>query len=282
MVKSPCIDVCEIDPQTEYCRGCYRSLNEIANWSNCSDSQQRQIIDMANTRKYSNKAGFTLLELAISMGVVALIIGAVLVAQNYIQAAGIRKQTVQLEGIQSAVQLFQSKYQCMPGDCADPTIISGYTYTGNGNGYLESTWNDNENKGFWIHLVQAKMLIDPLVDHGVLSGMQTERMAINQAGIINALGNLTTAQNVLILGTGTVTGALSLLEITSLDQKLDDGIAASGIVRSTGFGTGSTTIYSGTPFPLSINNDGGSAQCISAGLYAETSTKCNMVFILSQ
>ncbi|WP_237154083.1 DUF1289 domain-containing protein [Oryzibacter oryziterrae] len=31
-IKSPCIKVCVIDPATEVCRGCRRTLDEIANW----------------------------------------------------------------------------------------------------------------------------------------------------------------------------------------------------------------------------------------------------------
>ena len=29
---SPCTGVCRIDPQTEFCEGCGRSINEIAAW----------------------------------------------------------------------------------------------------------------------------------------------------------------------------------------------------------------------------------------------------------
>lgn len=32
-VASPCISVCEMDVQSGYCRGCFRTLDEIAAWS---------------------------------------------------------------------------------------------------------------------------------------------------------------------------------------------------------------------------------------------------------
>jgi len=32
-VASPCISVCEMDAQSGYCRGCFRTLDEIAAWS---------------------------------------------------------------------------------------------------------------------------------------------------------------------------------------------------------------------------------------------------------
>lgn len=31
-VESPCIKVCSIEPRTGFCRGCGRTLPEIANW----------------------------------------------------------------------------------------------------------------------------------------------------------------------------------------------------------------------------------------------------------
>jgi uncharacterized protein len=31
-IESPCIKVCEIDAATQWCRGCQRSMREIASW----------------------------------------------------------------------------------------------------------------------------------------------------------------------------------------------------------------------------------------------------------
>ena len=32
-IETPCIQVCAIDPATGLCRGCKRTLNEIARWA---------------------------------------------------------------------------------------------------------------------------------------------------------------------------------------------------------------------------------------------------------
>jgi hypothetical protein len=29
---SPCVSICILDPETELCRGCYRTIDEIAGW----------------------------------------------------------------------------------------------------------------------------------------------------------------------------------------------------------------------------------------------------------
>ncbi len=41
---SPCIDVCQIDPLTGLCRGCFRTLDEIALWSQLSPMQRLDIM----------------------------------------------------------------------------------------------------------------------------------------------------------------------------------------------------------------------------------------------
>jgi predicted Fe-S protein YdhL (DUF1289 family) len=42
--ESPCIRVCSIDPDTELCRGCLRSLGEIAAWSRLGSAERRAIM----------------------------------------------------------------------------------------------------------------------------------------------------------------------------------------------------------------------------------------------
>jgi predicted Fe-S protein YdhL (DUF1289 family) len=40
---SPCIHVCKLN--NDVCVGCYRTLEEIANWTNYSEEQRLTIID---------------------------------------------------------------------------------------------------------------------------------------------------------------------------------------------------------------------------------------------
>jgi predicted Fe-S protein YdhL (DUF1289 family) len=42
-VPSPCLSVCVMDPQTDMCAGCWRSLEEIGVWSRMSDEAKRQV-----------------------------------------------------------------------------------------------------------------------------------------------------------------------------------------------------------------------------------------------
>lgn len=47
---SPCIGVCVINPQTQLCEGCSRTLDEIAAWWDYTPNQKRRIIDQMEER----------------------------------------------------------------------------------------------------------------------------------------------------------------------------------------------------------------------------------------
>jgi|GEM_PF-768833 len=42
-IPSPCIGVCKLDPQTQLCIGCYRTIKEIAGWREYS-AEQKSIV----------------------------------------------------------------------------------------------------------------------------------------------------------------------------------------------------------------------------------------------
>lgn len=42
--STPCINICEIDPVSQLCRGCLRSLDEIGAWGRLSEPVRRRIM----------------------------------------------------------------------------------------------------------------------------------------------------------------------------------------------------------------------------------------------
>ena len=42
-IPSPCIDVCQMDPDTGLCRGCLRTIDEIVAWGSASDDVKRAV-----------------------------------------------------------------------------------------------------------------------------------------------------------------------------------------------------------------------------------------------
>lgn len=43
MVPSPCVSVCRIDDHSGLCQGCYRTLNEIIDWSRLDEVGKRGV-----------------------------------------------------------------------------------------------------------------------------------------------------------------------------------------------------------------------------------------------
>jgi hypothetical protein len=50
MISSPCIKICEIDRASRLCRGCGRSLNEIAQWGLLSEPQRLALMALLPER----------------------------------------------------------------------------------------------------------------------------------------------------------------------------------------------------------------------------------------
>ncbi len=44
MISTPCIKICEIDPAARLCRGCGRSLDEIARWGSMPESERLAVM----------------------------------------------------------------------------------------------------------------------------------------------------------------------------------------------------------------------------------------------
>ena len=49
-VQSPCVSVCRMDPVTELCEGCLRTLDEIALWSRLDDAGKRDVWQVIGDR----------------------------------------------------------------------------------------------------------------------------------------------------------------------------------------------------------------------------------------
>lgn len=54
---SPCIDVCRIDPDTGWCTGCLRTMDEIAGWGGYSDDEKRAVNRCLESRRRESGRG---------------------------------------------------------------------------------------------------------------------------------------------------------------------------------------------------------------------------------
>lgn len=108
-----------------------------------------------NYHPYKKKQGFTLIELTMVLVIIGLIVGAVLVGQDLIYAAKVRKEISKAERFDATINTFRLKYNSLPGDMRNPeqfglsasgtggdgdrkirgTVLTGASVTISGNNY---------------------------------------------------------------------------------------------------------------------------------------------------
>ena len=58
IVPSPCINICRMSPDTGWCEGCQRTIDEITRWSRTTDDDRRGILAaVAERREWLGAAG---------------------------------------------------------------------------------------------------------------------------------------------------------------------------------------------------------------------------------
>jgi predicted Fe-S protein YdhL (DUF1289 family) len=50
-VASPCVDVCRMNPETGFCDGCFRTIDEIAAWAASDDDDKRAVLARVESRR---------------------------------------------------------------------------------------------------------------------------------------------------------------------------------------------------------------------------------------
>jgi hypothetical protein len=119
-------------------------------------------------------SGFSLLETAICICLLALLIGGILTGKSLLRAAEIRSITEENKRIVASVITFKDKYGALPGDMTNATNIWGTLHSdpavckttasvdtrtcdGNGDKRLETPNSSAEFFRFWQHLANAGM-----------------------------------------------------------------------------------------------------------------------------
>ena len=50
-IPSPCVNVCQMNPYTGYCRGCMRTIDEIAGWLDFTPAEKLAVLDQIEARR---------------------------------------------------------------------------------------------------------------------------------------------------------------------------------------------------------------------------------------
>lgn len=53
---SPCLGICLMDPRTRMCRGCLRTIDEIAGWYRANSAEKHAILDRLAVRRGAAEA----------------------------------------------------------------------------------------------------------------------------------------------------------------------------------------------------------------------------------
>jgi len=203
------------------------------------------------------KHGFTLIELSIVLVIIGLIVGGIVGGQQLVYASKLRAQGKQFAEIDTAINLFKTKYNCKPGDCltatrfftSPPTIVNG-----DGNGQIAMSWYfwptynyEVEFFQIWLHLEKAELIKGPQFYRGFnydgnnysfRPGVNIPRMKISEnSGIMMGVGSTSYTfdfrpdQNIyLTYGYGTFYPFIPS-QAMELDQKIDDGRPGTGNLR---------------------------------------------------
>jgi prepilin-type N-terminal cleavage/methylation domain-containing protein len=218
------------------------------------------------------KAGFTLVELAIVLVIIALIVAGVLVGQELIRAAELRAYITQIGQFNQALNTFQLKYDALPGDIANgagqiyPELLarSGAAGLGDGNGIIENGGDDpaEQDQGggetflYWRDLSDTQMIkfssayataVVPAAQDAAELATFLPAAAMRRGNLVAVFSGANTAGNNVIYyqasvytasavddGIYTATVGMTPADAMTVDAKMDDGVPNGGVVRAAG------------------------------------------------
>jgi prepilin-type N-terminal cleavage/methylation domain-containing protein len=206
-------------------------------------------LNVPRNRSIKNKcAGFTLLELAITMLVIGSMIASVFSAQIVMDMSKVHLFEDDFRNIFQYINDYQDRYHAIPGD--DPTIGTANSHLPYavacttqqfgmcmpGNGKIDGNWNDtskaSESFLIWQHLRLAEFL------SGDTDIASANYFAKNAAG--GALGVTNQSKSPIIGLKGSVivcSDGISGKFVKQIDIALDDGSTNSGSMMATETGT---------------------------------------------
>lgn len=252
--------------------------------------------------KSRKQSGFTLVEIAIVLVVIGLLLGGILKGQQLINSARVRNLADQNSGVQAAYYGFVDRFRNLPGDmlCTQAvtnvgsavspdncTTVVGGTGTTGGNGRIDTI---PEAGAVWAHLSVAGFLTGTYT--GITADATTYRNGV-AAGLVppNAFqGPILLAHTADYLDGATTPARASVVRLAysfggnipvpllrDLDQKLDNGAASTGVLRSAANGGTAGTFGAIIDYVKS----GSDQDCVSgtAWLVDSSNQTCNAMFL---
>jgi prepilin-type N-terminal cleavage/methylation domain-containing protein len=200
---------------------------------------------MIQHNRYNHNSGFTLIETAVVLIIIALLMGASLKGQQLINVAKEKQLEADFENIPLMIYSYQDKFKAIPGDDKNAlSHLSGNASNiknGDGEGMIAGNWFDfnpsNDNTIIWQHLRLAGLMSGETDMHlpdylpkssiGKAIDIHSGSDNPNTSPILKANG--TALKGTYIICARGISGDLAL----SMDIRLDDGNPSSGSVLVT-------------------------------------------------
>lgn len=212
-------------------------------------------------------SGFTLIELAIVLVIIALLLGGILRGQELITSAKIRNVAGDFTAVATAVYAYQERFRALPGDDSGASGRWGAGVAdGDRSGAIAGEFCADpatavESVNFWRHLRLAGLLAGDAA-----SGEQPANAASGIVGVQSGTGS-TTAPELpgLVICSSNLSGKIA----AALDAQFDDGKPQSGTVRA--YSQNRQTLLRGCPSNVtraaSVANSSGYNAADDAELY---------------
>ncbi|TFH48578.1 MAG: prepilin-type N-terminal cleavage/methylation domain-containing protein [Lysobacterales bacterium] len=199
------------------------------------------VVNSAHKHTRAHSTGFTLIEVALALVVIALLTGGILKGLQILQSARVRTLAATTTSVQSVYFAFYDRYGHVAGDwnAVDAGNAIGRVVTGGGDdsGYLETPPADpwTESNAFWEQLAKAGFIrgeyqgtaaTEPTVNND-LTPLNVFHRPIIIGRTMDYEGAIAPRRHI-IVGRGVPAGML-----LELDTKLDDGDPGAGKVRAT-------------------------------------------------
>lgn len=212
--------------------------------------------------------GFTLIELSIVLVIIGLVIGSVVIGQDMLKAAKIRKMFTEIEQLNTAFGTFKLKYAAIPGDMSNATsvvdpscvvnVASASICNGDGNNQIDGgiyNFGAAETVLAYRHLALAKLIpgsytgdfTSPYQQQGFIAGVNVMASSIEGFAYLirwQQISPYVAAEfngHVLTMGNPVADGGYYLQrnqkvfssnQAYLIDSKADDGRPRDGIIRA--------------------------------------------------
>ena len=177
------------------------------------------------------RGGFTLLELSIVLVVIALLVGGVVAGSSLVKGAELQKTIRGIGQVQAAMQTFEAKYRCLPGDCGNATQQGLAGVNGNGDGLISAdAATSYEQQNAWVHLGNARLIPGTYTPSGTFPSEGSYQFLPGHAGYYLPYS----VDNVNFLGmyldggiANAQLGPFTTADAFAIDRKMDDGLPGS-------------------------------------------------------